>query len=473
MTHANAAMVAEKSSGSRDNNSNALKAAERRQGFLERPFWPYNERTSNSVNASIAAAVSGRTSRSHAAVSSTLYRGMKHHGSQPSALKSLDAVRVVIQKYINQDFDAILQKYAKDYLEPAIKNLRNDSGHEAVSDNLLNLALCKILDEAKKMYEPAPPPPPPVVITPAVVRSTSPYSNISEAEVLQEPFARYGNRRESDGGDSYSSGGSSAKRLKTEQPKRPRGAPRKNPQPEGILKTFKSTVDLFNLPQDTKFMLGSSANKVLGFESARGRIYAKHPDLFKYAGDSEDKVWFFENKIMTAAGGKAFLVIAEDIREILRQDTSVPRGKLAGAKEFTIPGFILDKVRAKAERHATAIAENRPRSVSSLSSGISGSSPAPVSENDPEPEEESISPVSIKSEGYEQNPSVMRNRNFPTQESPSDNVFYSPIMSDEVFSDGNDVFVGDGQSFSAGSSLDPSAGTMPGHHFNGLAPMGF
>ncbi|MEE6528214.1 hypothetical protein FKM82_030291 [Ascaphus truei] len=36
----------------------------------------------------------------------------------------------------------------------------------------------------------------------------------------------------------------------------------------------------------------------------RGRIYIKHPELFKYAADPQDKQWLTEQQHMRATGGK-------------------------------------------------------------------------------------------------------------------------------------------------------------------------
>lgn len=108
---------------------------------------------------------------------------------------------------------------------------------------------------------------------------------------------------------------------------------------------------------------------------------------FQYVGDQEDKQWLFESRIMTTAGGKAFLVFAEDIRDILRNDDpNVRRGVVTGAKEFTIPGFMLEKVRAAAERSGGG-SETRSQTGSTVSSNVSQNSPAPT-EEDMEPESE-------------------------------------------------------------------------------------
>ena len=42
----------------------------------------------------------------------------------------------------------------------------------------------------------------------------------------------------------------------------------------------------------------------------------KHPDLFKYNGDQDDKTWLYEHHHMPATGGKSYLVILEDIKDL-------------------------------------------------------------------------------------------------------------------------------------------------------------
>nr|CAA05409.2 p65 protein [Rattus norvegicus] len=70
------------------------------------------------------------------------------------------------------------------------------------------------------------------------------------------------------------------------------------------------------LNESTTFVLGSRANKALGKGGTRGRIYIKHPHLFKYAADPQDKHWLAEQLHMRATGGKmAYLLIEEDIEQ--------------------------------------------------------------------------------------------------------------------------------------------------------------
>lgn len=62
------------------------------------------------------------------------------------------------------------------------------------------------------------------------------------------------------------------------------------------------------------------ANKALGFGLTRGRLYIKHPELFRYSGDQEDKEWLVRHSLMPPTGGKAYLMIVEDISELAEAD---------------------------------------------------------------------------------------------------------------------------------------------------------
>ena len=65
------------------------------------------------------------------------------------------------------------------------------------------------------------------------------------------------------------------------------------------------------LTAETTFILGSRANKALGLGQTRGRLYMKHPELFKYSGDTEDKEWLTKNHVMSTTGGKAYLMVLQ------------------------------------------------------------------------------------------------------------------------------------------------------------------
>lgn len=67
-------------------------------------------------------------------------------------------------------------------------------------------------------------------------------------------------------------------------------------------------------------MMGAKANKALGLGAQRGRLYMKHQDVFRYCGDAEDKLWLYEQGLMPSAGGRAFLLLLEDIQYLAKTD---------------------------------------------------------------------------------------------------------------------------------------------------------
>ncbi|XP_033101499.1 deoxynucleotidyltransferase terminal-interacting protein 1-like, partial [Anneissia japonica] len=108
------------------------------------------------------------------------------------------------------------------------------------------------------------------------------------------------------------------------------------------------------LTTETEFVMGAKANKALGLGATRGRLYMKHPNLFKYSGDQDDKQWLYDNRLMPATGGKAYLLIKEDILEL--SETSDYRNNtllLHELKPFVVPERILQKMRKFMEMHRT------------------------------------------------------------------------------------------------------------------------
>ncbi|KAK4472927.1 hypothetical protein MN116_002720 [Schistosoma mekongi] len=120
--------------------------------------------------------------------------------------------------------------------------------------------------------------------------------------------------------------------------------------------TRNSSVTKFTFDQNTPFALGSSANAWLGMGTARGRIYSKHPELFRYICDNEDKAWLVQTGLIISHGVKAYLVHAEQVHQIAQQinsyssklNNTVRTEKL---KTFKLPQWFLQKVKVVASRH--------------------------------------------------------------------------------------------------------------------------
>uniref|UniRef100_A0A0B7AKV5 TdIF1 C-terminal domain-containing protein n=2 Tax=Arion vulgaris TaxID=1028688 RepID=A0A0B7AKV5_9EUPU len=93
--------------------------------------------------------------------------------------------------------------------------------------------------------------------------------------------------------------------------------------------------------------MGARANKALGLGNMRGRLYIRHPDVFKYIGDQEDKMWLSEHNLMSAAGGKAYMLLLEDIQDLSRSDEykNSPGLMMQECVGFMVPGWMLVKIK--------------------------------------------------------------------------------------------------------------------------------
>lgn len=98
---------------------------------------------------------------------------------------------------------------------------------------------------------------------------------------------------------------------------------------------------------NTLFIMGAKANKALGFGQTRGRLYVRHPELVRYSGDQEDKEWLAAKNLMPPSGGKAYLMLLEDIKELTLLDEyrNNPNLNLNELRGFEVPAFMINKVK--------------------------------------------------------------------------------------------------------------------------------
>jgi deoxynucleotidyltransferase terminal-interacting protein 1 len=95
--------------------------------------------------------------------------------------------------------------------------------------------------------------------------------------------------------------------------------------------------------------------KALGFGQTRGRLYIKHPELFKYSGDQTDKEWLAKANLMATTGGKAYLMVLKDILDLAESPeySSHPKQQPSELVGFTVPDWMLEKMKAYIETAKT------------------------------------------------------------------------------------------------------------------------
>ncbi|KAH3891582.1 hypothetical protein DPMN_015686 [Dreissena polymorpha] len=259
--------------------------------------------------------------------------------------KSLDIIRENLQKSINKEIDAVIQTYMDKFFKLGIKNIRLNNGEASVTDDHIHAVRRQILEEAKKMYM--------SVTTESNRQSVSPARDLSGSVSDTGSSGRrsaLSKRRHPSDTDSEAShrpaalkkkkgrlfvnltGRSTPSKLAIQQAKRE--GPKFEPE---------------RLNEETMFVMGSKANKAMGFGATRGRLYMKHPDLFKYNGDQDDKTWLYEHQHMPATGGKSYLIVLNDVRELALSDEykDTPGINVETLTGFTVPMWMIEKMQAQ------------------------------------------------------------------------------------------------------------------------------
>lgn len=272
-------------------------------------------------------------------------------------LKTLDFLRQIIQASINKEIDSIIQHYMQKYFAPAIINIQRNGFH--VPDEQIHLICRRILEETKKMYL--------VSVEPS--KENDLFDSCDDKTVFPRiinkhiPMSLRGKRKEPCESDSESdisqcsSKTSGSARRPASRPTTSKSSPMMinstdSPKPSDISAVSVEKWNPDRLNKRTLFVLGSKANVALGLAAQRGRIYVKHPDLFRYAIDAEDNQSFYENnQKVVRFGRRAFFVLLEDILELLESPEykSNPTARPDDLKGFTISEKLLRKIKTKTE----------------------------------------------------------------------------------------------------------------------------
>lgn len=243
----------------------------------------------------------------------------------------LETLRTLIQPEINIRIQKIFAEISETHFKPAIRNLKQNLGEENVSSTVLDDVCISALETAKDIYLPK-------SDQKRLIRGKCPN------QVLKRSFSGTSNSPVTKKSMVIKSGLGRPNTDLILVNKAGRPVRREGPKWEPD-----------RLSTDTLFILGSRANKALGFGQTRGRLYIKHPELFKYSGDQTDKEWLAKANLMATTGGKAYLMVLRDILDLAESPeySSHPKqqpGELVG---FTVPEWMIEKMKAYIENAKT------------------------------------------------------------------------------------------------------------------------
>jgi deoxynucleotidyltransferase terminal-interacting protein 1 len=179
-------------------------------------------------------------------------------------VQAIEVLRALLQPSINEEVKKVLQKFSDTYFHPAINNARANLGNEMVPKTLLEDVCVSALEHAKLMFK---------------------------ATVNEAPYDRLGKEALTGRRSEETTSQSAILRIKRKKKKKKKKSCDVESKPNtDIILLTKSGKPVRRegekwledrLTPETLFILGSRANKALGFGQTRGRLYIKHPELFK------------------------------------------------------------------------------------------------------------------------------------------------------------------------------------------------
>ncbi|XP_068629753.1 uncharacterized protein [Battus philenor] len=256
-----------------------------------------------------------------------------------SANKSLDMLRQTIQSAVTREIDQVIKKYLEKFFVPAVNNIRLNLGDESVSEDQVRAVCRAMLDATRLLY--TTPTRPATSSNEICEIDPSVDSRFSKQTLQNLPQSK---RKETETDHDIK-----CKKIKQEQI----SEQATSPVPMSALRDPEKWNPA-RLNQDTLFIMGSHAHKVLGLGNCRGRLYTRHSGLPRYPADTADKEWIANHNLVNAVGGKTYIMVLEDIEELANSDAykhnSLPMlGELTG---FKVPPFMLRKIKTYVLRKA-------------------------------------------------------------------------------------------------------------------------
>ncbi|XP_050428548.1 deoxynucleotidyltransferase terminal-interacting protein 1 isoform X2 [Adelges cooleyi] len=233
-----------------------------------------------------------------------------------NAAKSLDLLRQNLQSSINKEIDDIIRKYLTTYFGMAIDNVKNNLGSNSMTEDHVREVCRTMLDEAKLMYS-----------NPPLSGSNSPFNTAQTTDMLIESrFAK-----------PHSDDRSPLKRKEQELEDNlsPTLEQKSTQPPLAKYQRFHSAWDPSKIHSQTLFVLATRTIK------KGGRVCNKHPELFQYTIDLEDRDWLIKQKLFNlpppSPSNSVSLLLLEDVQYLLNNGNH---------KGFELPEFMLNKVRS-------------------------------------------------------------------------------------------------------------------------------
>ncbi|XP_058125671.1 uncharacterized protein LOC131294305 [Anopheles ziemanni] len=289
-------------------------------------------------------------------------RSFMSQTANDAAIKSLELLRANIQCYFDKEVDTIVKKFHQTYFVPAIRNIKENLGEGAISEEALKSVFCSLLENTKAQYGSQ-------LSSPAgnsLSRANTPGMELSDSDSSTDNTPSAG---------VATSLLHQALKRKLPEPNQPdlfkrqyflhgpiyphvqyQGLPS---QPTGSVSasssaTAASRVPLQSIPTtaitpDSLFILDFKVARALGTPDFRERLANKHPEVLRYCPDAQDRDWLLQQKQVTPLNknGRFFLLALDDIKKLIERNAfehSSNFGKSIDLQGFKVTELIYAKI---------------------------------------------------------------------------------------------------------------------------------
>ncbi|EAT48217.1 AAEL000721-PA [Aedes aegypti] len=289
------------------------------------------------------------------------YSGRSHSSQSAgdAALKSLELLRANIQYLFDKEIEVVVKKFSSLFFIPAIKNIKENLGESAISDDTLKTLYCSLLENSKSQYVGQ-------IASPAessLSRANTPGMELSDSDSSNDNVVPSGT----------TSLLQQALKRKLPEPNQHDGFKRQyflqgslySQNHYSILQSLGNvqgslpyqirpsvlnpTVYTTTISPETLFIMDFKAGRALGVPDFRDRLANKHPEILRYCPDNQDRDWLLQQKQISPLNrnGRFFLLVLDEVRKLAERNSEYsnnPYMKLSDLQGFKLTEFIYAKV---------------------------------------------------------------------------------------------------------------------------------
>ncbi|XP_052897199.1 deoxynucleotidyltransferase terminal-interacting protein 1 [Anopheles moucheti] len=280
-----------------------------------------------------------------------------------AAIKSLELLRANIQCYFDKEVDTIVKKFHQTYFVPAIRNIKENLGEGAISDEALKSVFCSLLENTKAQYACQ-------LSSPAgnsLSRANTPGMELSDSDSSTDNAPATG---------AATSLLHQALKRKLPEPNQPdlfkrqyflHGPIFPHAQYQSLttsqtnsgsgsnlaVGTVASRTTSVSFPTtvitpESLFILDFKAARVLGISDFRDRLANKHPEVLRYCPDTQDRDWLLQQKQVTPLNknGRFFLLALDDVKKLIERNAfeHATAGRSGDLHGFKVTEMIYAKI---------------------------------------------------------------------------------------------------------------------------------